>query len=389
VFPVDILTSYIVCGVGALFALAMMLLVRTQDAAVRAALRPAILGDLLLGVGLAQLLFSSGEPGPVTRFLMLAGSVICMPALALAFARLSGAVWLKPWVAGAAAAACVVALLAGQSAGELTLGRTYAVAGLATALMMLAPVWRFVLYPRDWAERALGVSILIYAISALVRCIFTLTYSGPPLMHHLYLPESMRPLFAVFYGGLPLMVASLMVNVINERLSRTLRLSATTDGLTGLLSRRAVHEVADRLIARPGGGGESITVLMIDLDHFKSINDRYGHSAGDLVLQHAATVLRSALRADTWLSRYGGEEFVVLLRGNTAEVAGIVAERLRATLAKAPCTVDDVGTISVTASVGVALARTGEGFADVLKRADAALYRAKNAGRNRVELDAS
>ncbi len=159
---------------------------------------------------------------------------------------------------------------------------------------------------------------------------------------------------------------------------------ARTDALTGLANRRTLDETLPREIARAERQGKPLAVIMADLDHFKAINDRFGHVIGDQVLAGAAAVFGSNLRAYDLAARYGGEEFVLVLPGTTAKEAAPVAQRVRKEVAdiKIPN-----GPTQITISLGIASFRTGETPDQIVARADAALYRAKNAGRNRVEID--
>jgi diguanylate cyclase (GGDEF)-like protein len=167
-----------------------------------------------------------------------------------------------------------------------------------------------------------------------------------------------------------------------ERMHRNLERLATTDALTDLPNRRRFFEVARRWIAREGAAGVASAWLVIDLDHFKQVNDRHGHDAGDRVLRAVAVALLGAVRAGDVVARMGGEEFAVFLPGADRIAALAVAERLRSAVATAEMPVTDV---QVTVSVGVC-ARPGGAIDldEVLAAADAALYRAKAAGRDRV-----
>lgn len=157
---------------------------------------------------------------------------------------------------------------------------------------------------------------------------------------------------------------------------------ATTDALTGLPNRRAF----DALIATLRGrrrAGDGFSLLMADIDRFKSLNDRYGHATGDAVLREVAGALAGGLRAGDTAARYGGEEFAIVLRGATSREAGEIAERLR--LAVAGLTPAQLGVEeAVTVSIGVATAGQEEEPAAVIARADRALYAAKAGGRDRV-----
>ncbi|WP_426957149.1 PleD family two-component system response regulator [Muricoccus radiodurans] len=168
-----------------------------------------------------------------------------------------------------------------------------------------------------------------------------------------------------------------------ERLRADLQRSlemAVTDSLTGLRNRRYVIRHLDGLL-RNGGA----TLLLIDVDRFKSVNDTYGHAVGDVVLQEVADRLRSHLRAVDVVARFGGEEFVVAMAPQPAEDAALVAERLRVAIAGTPVRMAERA-LPVTISIGVAVAQPESSVDQLTGAADAALYRAKANGRNRVEV---
>lgn len=159
---------------------------------------------------------------------------------------------------------------------------------------------------------------------------------------------------------------------------------ASVDSMTGLFNRRHFLELAEGEWSRFDRYERPLSLLMLDIDMFKSINDRYGHDVGDRVIEHIAGICRDSKRTSDIVARIGGEEFVMLLPETSVESAQLVAERLRTRIAETP--VDIAGApIGVTASIGVAEASTAmENIAGLMKAADEALYRAKNAGRNRV-----
>ncbi|KIF64486.1 DeoR faimly transcriptional regulator [Pseudomonas fluorescens] len=163
------------------------------------------------------------------------------------------------------------------------------------------------------------------------------------------------------------------------------RQKALIDPLTGLPNRAAWSERLEHEIQQWQQHGNTLSLAMLDLDHFKRINDSYGHLAGDKVLKIIATVLRKRLRGSDFIARFGGEEFVLLLPATPPAIGAKLLETLRAAIEACPFHFKGER-VTITISMGLASFRTGEHSDLVLKRADQALYRAKNAGRNRVEL---
>jgi diguanylate cyclase (GGDEF)-like protein len=176
-----------------------------------------------------------------------------------------------------------------------------------------------------------------------------------------------------------------LVREIAERrhLETELRRLATTDGLTGALNRSAFMAAGQREMER----AQQLVVLMVDVDHFKTVNDRYGHAGGDLALQHLVATLRSGIRDDDLLGRLGGEEFAVVLVAAAPNVADEIAERLRSRVEATHLAFGE-STIEMTISVGLAFVQaTDRTIEHVIARADTALYQAKEGGRNRVVKD--
>ncbi len=161
---------------------------------------------------------------------------------------------------------------------------------------------------------------------------------------------------------------------------------AATDSLTGLSNRRHIEPQLAGETARARRHQATFSVLMADLDHFKRVNDRYGHDAGDEVLREVARRLREMLRTEDRPARWGGEEFLVLLTDTELDQAEIVAEKLRAGIADTPIEVNG-HSIDMTISIGVAQHQGEDDPLDLIRRADQALYRAKDEGRNRVCAD--
>jgi two-component system, cell cycle response regulator len=170
-------------------------------------------------------------------------------------------------------------------------------------------------------------------------------------------------------------------------------ISALTDALTGLYNRRYLLRRLDEEIKRAARYAQSISCLFIDADYFKRINDQYGHQVGDLVLRELGERIRGQMRASDVATRYGGEEFAVLLPQTTGADAATLAERIRLAVAEHPVVTDTGGAVPVTVSIGVGhllpapdLRSTARVQQALLASADEALYRAKEGGRNRVVL---
>ena len=164
--------------------------------------------------------------------------------------------------------------------------------------------------------------------------------------------------------------------------------SATYEGLTGLLRREAVLEVLEKELQRAVRYGRPLTLGLADLDHFKQVNDQYGHLTGDALLKRVAQALSTGLRSADSVGRYGGEEFLVVLPETEIEGAAVVAEKVRCLVENASVPLEDGGSASVTVSIGLASLREVGGTRtpqELLAAADRSLYRAKQTGRNRVE----
>lgn len=176
---------------------------------------------------------------------------------------------------------------------------------------------------------------------------------------------------------------------ISERLAKqnkTLKESATTDKLTGIYNRRSLQEFAEEQWSRAVRNNEEFSVIMLDIDHFKTVNDTHGHQIGDIVLTSVANTLAGLNREYDRLGRWGGEEFMLFLPGTAAEQAFIIAERLRCKVSESHFRISDDIKINITISLGISskTASNTLGLELQLSQADKALYEAKKTGRNKT-----
>lgn len=244
-----------------------------------------------------------------------------------------------------------------------------------TYVMMLL-CW--LLFPVPWAGR-LALSIWLVSLS------LSLLSSGPALAQGQVTANGVISFFlhqAVVGGSFHVLLQVLMAVYTRqahlEREQAHLQQAALQDPLTGLANRRALNGELVQQVTRSQASGQPLSLVILDLDHFKQVNDTHGHALGDQVLAELATLMQRRTRAGDLPARWGGEEFVWLLPGAGEETAGRAAERLRVAVAGHPFVCG-----RLTISLGIATLRPGEDARSLFARADAALYQAKQSGRNR------
>ena len=323
------------------------------------AFRSALGGGLVLTV--AQLLIAGGfllAWEGMRRFLGLSRLTVAVQVCALLAVLASSLPFPGHWqlVARSVSNAVIVAAISGLIAKDL----------LTTGLIGLA-------------QRITG---LVYGANAcffVLRSVAALADGGT-----IGLPSSngFSAFSLLWWLCVTVTVTLCMALMTGQRLQANLNRQASRDPLTGVLNRRSFALVAAKEIALARRGGLPCSVLMMDLDHFKRINDLFGHAAGDAELCRFVEIAARELRGADALSRFGGEEFVALLPGATADQALVVAERLRQQYQSTPRDQLLPGSGN-TVSIGVCEILDEEEFIQALKRADAALYRAKAEGRNR------
>ncbi|MED5622269.1 GGDEF domain-containing protein [Ideonella sp. BN130291] len=234
-----------------------------------------------------------------------------------------------------------------------------------------------------WAERATMATAV--AINLVLFITFQLHgWPAAPGFEALG-PELVGRFRATVYvtAALSFLIAVLVSERTAARHEAELHRQATTDALTRVLNRYAFMAALEREAAAAARTGQPLCIAMVDLDHFKAVNDRHGHLAGDAALRHVARMLRRTVRKSDWLARFGGEEFVVLMPGTGQALAEAAAERMRL----AACQPGEARTglaTGLTVSIGVTQWQPGEPIEVTLRRADEALYQAKHQGRDRV-----
>jgi diguanylate cyclase (GGDEF)-like protein len=237
--------------------------------------------------------------------------------------------------------------------------------------------------PAEWAA---AVTMVLFGLSQIAAAFVAVLQgaSGNDAYEALYANINYLSLPAGYTG-----VAMFVIFMLASDLSEQMREIAVRDQLTGLLNRRGFAEQTERAYATARRTDRPISVIMADIDHFKSINDEFGHAAGDNALCHFAKILKVTRRADDIFARMGGEEFAIVLPGTVLEEAIHISEDLCRLLKEAPMIVEG-RSMPMTASFGVAtLSLNDSCMTDAVIRADRALYRSKRAGRNRVDLESS
>jgi diguanylate cyclase (GGDEF)-like protein len=245
--------------------------------------------------------------------------------------------------------------------------------------------------------QATHVGTGVTAIRERVTRVSKLPYVGIAIGYGLLLLVAVRearsPLHALIFGcaGLTALVTVRQMTAQREYTDLMSRFQAlaATDSLTGLHNRRNFFRLAERTLDACGGPDRPVAVVMIDVDHFKVINDTYGHAVGDEVLAAVSRALNDAVRAGDVVARFGGDEFAVLLPGSGPAEASVVAERLRRRTMSTPVQTS-IGPVQISLSVGVGTHEHGNADIEaLLLRADEALYEAKRAGRGRVHVAAA
>lgn len=255
---------------------------------------------------------------------------------------------------------------------------------LAFALISLASARRLFVRASAPLRTAYWLTGASFALLALVFCARAIFISLSSESYGLYAHVPINPL-SFFLGSITQLGLTFgFVLMLNYRLADELQTLASVDALTGAYNRRSLEAELAAKLAHCSRKGEVMAAMMIDVDHFKAVNDTYGHIAGDEVLRRLAAVVKKSIRANDYFARYGGEEFSVLLPSTSAREAWRLAERLRQTFGETVVSVAGQD-IRTTISIGIAdSSHAAQDTTPLLDLADRALYRAKQEGRNRT-----
>ncbi len=375
-------TIFLVASFTAALGCATFVALRPMHPGAADVLRRHALAMGTLSVALLLYALRDAFPGPwehlAPNLLACAGIALCVDATLRTFGT-------EPpgWLFAAQLLALALLWIALGEGDDGSLARVLAFSGVhaayglgVVALLRRTPAWRTQRY-----VGALGAAFALYASAHLIRGAMALLGGSPA--GGATAPGAAQVAFILLFALMPIVLALVVQTIMHARVTGELQIRATTDELTGLFTRGHFFALARRRLTEPDETQRVHHLLMIDLDHFKSVNDRFGHGVGDRALCHAARVLRNAVRRNGLLSRYGGEEFCALISNRDDTEARGTIEALREALENAPLRVGQA-TIALTASVGAVPIADADSLERVLVHADHCVYRAKTEGRNRV-----
>jgi diguanylate cyclase (GGDEF)-like protein len=345
------------------------------------------IGTLLMAGGAALLVVQGALPPgfilPVANACLLGGMTLHWRAVRQ-FHDLPDRAWLAlPVVVG------VVGIYV-FAAWTPVLSARVVISALASGAIALGAAFTLQQHGRRYAAVSSAVLRSIFYATALI----TLARGGYFAWHWQTTASVIDPKLWVNFltpmaaGVLPIIGTTAFLLMCAERLRGELERAASTDELTGLPNRRSMTREGEARFAAARAGAHSFAVAVIDVDHFKRVNDRHGHELGDLALKHVASVLHAACRTQDLLGRQGGEEFVALLHVGRDDDMRALGERLRLAIGEMPLQHEAMH-LAITVSIGIGTATPRDsGYEQVLRRADQALYAAKAAGRDCVVVQA-
>jgi diguanylate cyclase (GGDEF)-like protein len=384
---VDVRTLLLVTALLSMFVGATLLLViRDHPPGLRAGMGRWARAMLAQGAGLLLVVaFGHGAPGwlalPLGNALLVASQAWVVHALV----RFGGTSRAPLWVFALVPVTWAAGLWLTVVQPDPALRTAVTTFGYDVGLVLaLGLVWRLSRREAGIGLRLLGAVMLVGLVVISVRAL--LQFTGRVDVHP-FAPTLLQMGFPLYALAICVLGGFAFQLMCYERFTRQLLEQASTDPLTDVFNRRALFRIAQAAIADARREGRRIGVLLIDVDHFKRVNDRHGHEAGDEVLRVLVRRMQGELRAADVLGRVGGEEFVVLLRFADPATLAEIGERLLQGVRRRPIEVGDFA-LPATISIGATLLAAGDlGLRDLLRRADAAVYAAKAAGRDRLVVD--
>ncbi|MEM1401922.1 MAG: GGDEF domain-containing protein [Pseudomonadota bacterium] len=266
---------------------------------------------------------------------------------------------------------------------ENTRLRSYVVS-TSCSLMLISAVPLIYRRKRPVSDRALAWLVLASAVVLVWSTVVSQYYAEENLLMLNFWQSTFLATLNFTVAAISLSIAVVLLMGFGSLIISDLRKQSTTDVLSGVQNRRGFESAAEAEIQRALQSGAPLSLVMADLDHFKTLNDTYGHDVGDLVIREFAGLLDGVCRSADSVGRVGGEEFCILLPGAGVNTAREIAEKARATLSSRELLNSAGAAVKVTASFGVAELSAGQSYADLYKRADSALYAAKDSGRDVV-----
>jgi diguanylate cyclase (GGDEF)-like protein len=333
----------------------------------------ALLANLCVAVGIMLRLFEDRLPGFLTiilsNILLLAGTGLFYIALS----QFTGFTYSKAFVIGVIAT--VLSFLVYFTYWQDDIGRriiAHSLGSVAIAVIVINQLWRIQKTTLRFSAILMLVSFLFHGIFLILRTVSIIL--NPPTD-----PFSLSPVQSATYllsFALSFFWSMGFILMVSQRLRNDLMEVATIDVLTRIPNRRATQAFLEKELSRAQRNQSEFSVLLIDIDNFKQVNDRWGHSVGDDVLVKTAGIFQSIVRKQDWIGRWGGEEFLMILPGSPYCDAESLAERVRSEIASSEYSYG-VESFGITVSIGVACAKPSDQIDEILKKADQALYRAK------------
>jgi diguanylate cyclase (GGDEF)-like protein len=333
----------------------------------------ALIANLCVAVGLMLRLFMDGLPDFFTiilsNILLLTGSGLFYIALS----QFTGFTYSKSLVIGIIAIA--LSFLVYFTYWDDDLGMrmiTFSLGSVAMVFILIVQLWRTQKTSLRFSATLMLASFLVHGIFLMVRTVSLVL--DPPLETLSITPVQSATYLLSF--AISFFWSTGFILMVSQRLRNDLMEVATIDVLTRIPNRRATQGFLEKELSRAQRNQSEFSVLLIDIDNFKQVNDRWGHSVGDHALVRAAGIFQSMIRKEDWVGRWGGEEFLMIVPGSPHCDAEPLAERVRTEIAKSEFS--NSGTsFGITVSIGVACANQTSSVDEILKKADDALYRAK------------